>query len=325
MITAPALNITSPSGRCAHHHDMSEPEKHQSKQSLVSDTDTDVEDRDSHLQHYRPRSRPRPFWRRLWLDSLFFVAIFLATRAYYVHPSWNKRLEMADVYSPLYRDFDQLHVDQVLTGEELWSNGSNPYRQDPSPAVDDAWHKLSHPKYMLVTEEELIKMGKPIEPVVRWPDEPDKFLMHLNGPHVMHCLDVLRRNAYHNFPHYHKDDETLNAIHWTHWGHCLEIIRQELHCRPSMHLNSMVWQEGQEVFYPDFHTQKRCVRWDDLEEMLSRRIIPFEDMLYAAKHYLKPDDAVQRHTPAEGWEVIDRNHEWITKMTEKGYKITGDH
>lgn len=73
-----------------------------------------------------------------------------------------------------------------------------------------------------------------------------------------------------------KDDETLNAIHWTHWGHCLEIIRQELHCRPSMHLNSMVWQEGQEVFYPDFHTQKRCVRWDDLEEMLSRRIIPFE-------------------------------------------------
>lgn len=98
---------------------MSEPEKHQSKQSLVSDTDTDVEDRDSHLQHYRPRSRPRPFWRRLWLDSLFFVAIFLATRAYYVHPSWNKRLEMADVYCKLQHHYHALVSCESLIMKQL--------------------------------------------------------------------------------------------------------------------------------------------------------------------------------------------------------------
>ena len=71
-------------------------------------------------------------------------------------------------------------------------------------------------------------------------------------------------------------DETLNAIHWTHWSHCLEILRQELTCRPSMHLNSMVWQEGQGDPFPDFHIVQRCVRWEEFDEMTARKMIPDE-------------------------------------------------
>ncbi|KAH9839679.1 hypothetical protein Tdes44962_MAKER08022 [Teratosphaeria destructans] len=297
---------------------MSDLNKHESKQSLLSDPESQIEYSDINLERYQFRAKgARTWW--ICLEMLLLLTVFFATRAYYTNPSWNQRLAMADLYSPLYRDFGDFHIDQVLTGDDLWTNGSNIYRQDPSPAVDQVWDELGEVKYILVTEEEAIKMGKPTEYAVRWPDEPDKFLMHLHAPHLLHCLNVLRKNAYHNFPHYYKDGETLNAIHWTHWSHCLEIVRQELSCRPSMHLISMVWQEGEDVFFPDFHTQKKCVRWDDFQEMTSRRMIPHKEVVRVTKNTSKPKDAVQRPTPPEGWEVHNRNREWMAKMVEKGY------
>ena len=104
--------------------------------------------------------------------------------------------------APLYRDFDKLHLEKVILGDELWANKSNIYRQSPSESVDEAWERLAYPRFTLVTEEAATKMGKSLEPIVRWPDEPDKLIMSLHAPHVMHCLDVLRKNAYNNFLHY---------------------------------------------------------------------------------------------------------------------------
>ena len=70
--------------------------------------------------------------------------------------------------------------------------------------------------------------------------------------------------------------ELLNAIHWTHWTHCLEIIRQELVCMPSMQLSRMVWQEGKSVPSPEFRTNRMCMRWDDFDAMATQREVPKE-------------------------------------------------
>ncbi|CAK1356703.1 unnamed protein product [Cercospora beticola] len=109
---------------------------------------------------------------------------------------------MADLYSPLYKNFHPLSIHKSAVGDELWPDPSNIYRQDPSPAVDEAWENLTHPQYLLATEQDLIRMGKNISTAVRWPEEPDKFLMNLHVYHVMHCLNVLRKNAWQNFPYY---------------------------------------------------------------------------------------------------------------------------
>ena len=42
------------------------------------------------------------------------------------------------------------------------------------------------------------------------------------------------------------------------------------------------------------------------------------------KHHHKPEDAVERATPPEGWDVIHKNHEWIVKMQEEGREVITD-
>lgn len=87
-------------------------------------------------------------------------------------------------------------------GGDLWGNKSNIFEQDPSPAVDKAWEAIAHAKYTLMPEAELLKMDFSAEAAVEWPDQPGTYLVEFHAYHVMHCLDVVRKNSYHNFPHY---------------------------------------------------------------------------------------------------------------------------
>lgn len=91
-----------------------------------------------------------------------------------------------------------------MLGGDLWGNKSNIYEQDPSPgsAADEVWEDISASHYMLVSEEELIKMHGSVESAVEWPDHPGKYLVEFHGYHLLHCLDVLRKNAYHTYSRY---------------------------------------------------------------------------------------------------------------------------
>lgn len=71
-------------------------------------------------------------------------------------------------------------------------------------------------------------------------------------------------------------EELLNPIHWSHWTHCLETIRQELLCMPSMQLSRMVWQEGNGAPSPEFRTNRMCMRWQDFDAMATERCVPAE-------------------------------------------------
>ncbi|EMF13821.1 uncharacterized protein SEPMUDRAFT_20227, partial [Sphaerulina musiva SO2202] len=154
-----------------------------------------------------------------------------------------------------------------------WGNKSNIFEQEPSPAVDEAWNEISSAKYMLVSKKDLIKMHGTLDTAVEWPDNPGEYFVEFHSYHLLHCLDVLRRNSYHNFPHYYKP-ELLNPIHWIHWTHCLEMIRQELICMPSMHLSRMVWQQAHREPTPEFRTHRMCMRWEDYHSMAKEREMP---------------------------------------------------
>ncbi|KAK4613846.1 hypothetical protein CLAFUW4_09106 [Fulvia fulva] len=112
-------------------------------------------------------------------------------------------------------------------------------------------------------------------------------------------------------------DGNVNTIHWIYWGHCLEILRQELVCRPSVHFYSMVWQEGQLMPFPDFHVQQTCVRWKDFTDMTTQRMTRDDEIKHKMKNIRRPEGAVQRYTPPEGWNVIEQNREWRHKMKEQ--------
>ncbi|KAL9531560.1 hypothetical protein SMMN14_04756 [Sphaerulina musiva] len=180
---------------------MATPTDHDCKESLLSDGDTEVGDADLELQHGGPTRRQiRLHWFWIAIVSTA-VTTFFATRAYYTHPSRIERAAAADTFSPLYKDFKP-RIEKVVLGGDLWGNKSNIFEQEPSPAVDEAWNEISTAKYMLVSKQDLIKMHGTLDTAVEWPDNPGEYFVEFHSYHLLHCLDVLRRNSYHNFPHY---------------------------------------------------------------------------------------------------------------------------
>lgn len=47
-------------------------------------------------------------------------------------------------------------------------------------------------------------------------------------------------------------------------------------CMPSMHLGRMVWQQGQSQAFPEFRTNRMCMRWEDFDDMVTSIQLPEE-------------------------------------------------
>lgn len=95
-------------------------------------------------------------------------------------------------------------MEYKTTGGDLWGNETNIWRQNPSAEVDAAWNYFDESRYLLVTKSEVERMGLSSETAVQWPSNSteDIYVADIDVYHVMHCLNEMRRNAYHNFPHY---------------------------------------------------------------------------------------------------------------------------
>lgn len=53
-------------------------------------------------------------------------------------------------------------------------------------------------------------------------------------------------------------------------------------CMPSMHLGRMVWQQGQSQAFPEFRTNRMCMRWEDFDDMVTSIQLP-EEVSYLHK------------------------------------------
>lgn len=51
---------------------------------------------------------------------------------------------------------------------------------------------------------------------------------------------------------------------------------------PSMHLGRMVWQQGQSQAFPEFRTNRMCMRWEDFDDMVTSIQLP-EEVSYLHK------------------------------------------
>jgi hypothetical protein len=95
-------------------------------------------------------------------------------------------------------------------------------RQYPSPQVDDAWEILTGVGVVIITEEEILRLGKDPKKAVKAPSKwgmltfysfktlaheatgyrEKAFLAQLDGQHALHCLNAIRKYAYreHYYP-----------------------------------------------------------------------------------------------------------------------------
>ena len=88
----------------------------------------------------------------------------------------------------------------------------------------------------------------------------DAHIAQLDGQHMLHCLNVLRKFAF--FEHYYGEEygseQTLHPLHVAHRSHCLHILLQALTCQPSLNVITHNWMDTQSFPFPDFNIERKC-------------------------------------------------------------------
>jgi hypothetical protein len=158
------------------------------------------------------------------------------------------------------------------------------YRGNPSPEVDAAWDGLEKQTRFVISEKEVIKLGKDPQVAVKAPEDWGKtglplfhwnndyenwwtkgfgsngYLAFLDTPHLMHCLNTLRRYSIYFYEHYHGNETKPMEIHLT---HCLEAIRSHLECKFDTDVITFYWGENDLHPLPDFNdVSRKCMDYN---------------------------------------------------------------
>ena len=140
------------------------------------------------------------------------------------------------------------------------------YRQDPSDEVDAAWERISKIGVLAISSEDVRRLGKDPSTVIQAPESwnlgSDAHLAHLDGLHLLHCLDAMRKSLHENFDRYYPNGTP--AVHHTHLSHCQEALAKHLMCQPSVELITYSWVQEREHPFPDFDITKKCYGVDQL-------------------------------------------------------------
>jgi len=140
----------------------------------------------------------------------------------------------------------------------------NIYRQTGSLEVDAAWEALGvNYRAGVISLEEGLRSGLTSAHVQRSAKYGGGFFVNVEGLHHLHCLDLLRKSLYFNYPHYKalgthafaNDDKILQL----HVSHCLDTLRQVLMCNADTGVLGQVWyNKSDPQAFPDFKTKHKC-------------------------------------------------------------------
>ncbi|KAI0191016.1 hypothetical protein EV127DRAFT_493887 [Xylaria flabelliformis] len=212
-----------------------------------------------------------------------------------------------------------------LTTQHLLESNESIYRQIPSHDVDIEWNRISDTAVVEITRDQLIRLGKDPATAVKtppellssnksWQDDDERYLAVIDGMHMLHCLDSMRRSLYHNYHFYYPEGHP--PYYGVHLSHCQEMLARWLMCQPSMEFITFGWFEGRDPPFPDFDITHKCV---DFEQILDwqdkQRLRGLTNPVFDA--YRPPDGVLRRTTPVIYDEYL--NHTWdeILGSTER--------
>lgn len=186
------------------------------------------------------------------------------------------------------------------------------YRGPPSKEVDAAWEAISDVGVVLISGEDVRKVGKDTSQTVKapthWGYGDDAYLAQLDGQHRIHCLNILRK--WMHYDHYFKphlgDDPGI--IQLSHRDHCLVLLLQTLTCQVSMDVITHNWMDTQGYPVPDFNMNRKCMNHDRIVEWQEKNRITMEQW-----------DEIR---PQEGDYVLPLWPELVEINRVKGYNVT---
>ncbi|GAB1214639.1 hypothetical protein ATERTT37_003803 [Aspergillus terreus] len=141
----------------------------------------------------------------------------------------------------------------------------NLLRQEPNPESNAEWDRIAQLGPMVMSREEVIKMNKDPEKVVKLPEDwgygDDAYIWQTEMQHNIHCLNFVRQYAY--FDHFYgkkykrfEDTPKLDRIHLS---HCLYVLVQDLRCQPSYNALTFNWMDGWHTPATDFTPERQCI------------------------------------------------------------------
>ncbi|GIZ49329.1 hypothetical protein CKM354_001236100 [Cercospora kikuchii] len=244
------------------------------------------------------RRSTKPLWALAWLLSIITTS---ALTSRYARPSLQQQMQNLEWYSPLWKYID-MHLEHVKVDGEFWWNSSNVWRQDPSPEVDAAWSKLHGGVHnrVLVSKEDWIKSGFDVEKGAKWIGDPtgNTYIAEVNILHVMHCVNVMREAAFLDYYWYVRP---IDPSYWTHYYHCLDMVRQEIMCSASLDLAPMYWTDYMPFATIEFSIDRKCRRWDDIMDFVKAHEMSDEDVHRQSTEMTRPEGAPYLKTSEWGW------------------------
>ncbi|KAM7200790.1 protein of unknown function (DUF3328) domain containing protein [Rhypophila sp. PSN 637] len=237
-------------------------------------------------QHYPSPILQTPTSSRilLWLNvGLFIVSVVCLGVSYrQSRQSYTWHLEQTIGYSPFLERLDLGEGVPRLEENELFDRPSayKIYRGPPSKEVDDAWEAISEVGVVLISGDEVRKVGKNTSKTVKapphWGYGDDAYLAQVDGQHRIHCLNVLRK--WMHYDHYFKpklgDDPGI--IQLAHRDHCLVLLLQTLTCHVSLDVITHNWMDTQGYPVPDFNMNRKCMSHDRILEWQEKSRISME-------------------------------------------------
>lgn len=175
-------------------------------------------------------------------------------------------------------------------------NGSftreNIYRHRASPEVDAAWQDLvgAEPPHVAIPLSQARRYGlqpwqaklDPSTPGLENTDEPH-LIADVELFHQLHCLDLVRKGSYWDYPYYEAIDKEVAAAGGVtgpfsgdsehgrrHFSHCVDMLRQRLMCSADTEVFGQVWiGEGGPDEITDgvsimFSGERKCRNYDDI-------------------------------------------------------------
>ena len=194
-----------------------------------------------------------------------------------------------------------------MNGSFFASDTSSIFRKGPSLEVDEAWTKLLYTSTILISTDDVKKLGKDPSLTVRAPEGwgygKDKHLAQIDSQHQLHCLDMLRKSVYRDYyyPGWN-DGEGLSPKYWTHVSHCIDILRQNLACNSNVDIITYNWVETQRYPYPDFGIRHQCRDHERIVEWLMQEEnhVDQNDLLKIEK----PEGAKELPIPPEYFDIF---------------------
>lgn len=189
------------------------------------------------------------------------------------------------------------------------------YRGPPSPEVDAAWEHITTTHMFPLSRQEVIQMGKDPDFTALMPEEfgfgSGLHAGFMDVFHNIHCLDYLRREAYSEY----YSASAKSPLGKQHLDHCIQILLEDLTCRPNMQIITYRWMDDHPMPVPDFVQKEKC--WD-IEEVIKWKDnhSHINDRGYYEDYYQKLRFQVKQTPATRAWQKLTKEEAlWLMQST----------